>query len=193
MDYSRAEDPQRRRRPRHEEDYGRRRESGLACYLGPACTNEKPAAPPHPLPRRQTYPEGRPRYESDSESPPPRRRHGRYEDPRDKAYDNLYDDHAANRHRQHYPDEERRPRHPRTYSTRDMRDDQYPLRERPRSRGDYRRDRPGAPRRKDSAWQSQAKDLFDQYAVPVIKKEGAKFVQKQMKKLLAGNTSSSRR
>jgi len=44
--------------------------------------------------------------------------------------------------------------------------------------------RPGLDR-SGSKWQKEAKNLFMQYAVPVIKAEGGKFVSKQLGGMLA--------
>ncbi|KAF2638769.1 hypothetical protein P280DRAFT_508535 [Massarina eburnea CBS 473.64] len=124
----------------------------------------------------------------------PRRRHAREEDyysdnrhnrprRREEFYDpvartrnqappldhRVYRDHRDHRdHRGHREHREKRP-------------------ETERARYDERRDRRAPrpkPERKESKWQKEAKDMFVEYAVPVIKAEGGKYISKQIGNLI---------
>jgi hypothetical protein len=142
--------------------------------------------PPRRERRRSPRPAPRPRrhYDSDDESPPPPRRERerdrpRRRDPDPREYDDMFDKYGRDRRYAERPDkyggyysDNRHDRPPRAYP-----DDRY----RDRSRDGYRdRKRPGPPTRKESKWQKEAADMFKQYALPVIKAEGGKYISKQL-------------
>lgn len=110
----------------------------------------------------------RPAYDSDSDYFSPRHSNRRDDRP---AYYDEYDSRGRNRQRE-------RPRDERPLPRQGFRSD-YDVRP-------TRRDRPGRPARKESQWQKQAKDIFTEYAVPVIKKEGARFLSKQLEGMIKG-------
>jgi hypothetical protein len=56
-----------------------------------------------------------------------------------------------------------------------------------RDRDMDRRDRPAGSQKSKSRWEKEAKDIFMTYALPVIKKEGAKYMTRQL-----GNFASKR-
>ncbi|PVH93103.1 hypothetical protein DM02DRAFT_662288 [Periconia macrospinosa] len=67
-------------------------------------------------------------------------------------------------------------------------------RDRPRRDDRERRARPRAeprskPEKKESVWQKEAKEMFKEYAVPVIKAETGKIITKQIGNLIAKRTS----
>lgn len=108
-----------------------------------------------------------------------RDRRGGLAPPRPK-YDAYYSDSREDRA---YP----RPRD-RDRDDRRSRADYYDSRDRDRYRDDYygrdRRDRDRRGKNKSEDWQKQAGVLFTTYALPVIKREGTKFVKKELQNFL---------
>ncbi|KAF2002097.1 hypothetical protein P154DRAFT_574411 [Amniculicola lignicola CBS 123094] len=127
--------------------------------------------------------------------------------PKPRDYDGLADEYEQQRRRPpprddgYYSDSREYRQKPRARYP-DDRDDRY-MRDRDRDRDrDYRRGgdrdrdrgyasgretgRPGGGlMRSDSKWQKEAKDLFMTYALPVIKKEGGKYMTKQLGAFIA--------
>lgn len=159
--------------------------------------------PPRRERRRSPKPTARPRrhYDSDDSSPPPPRRHRdrerdrdygrdrpRRRDPDPRDYDNMFDDYGRDRRRGERPDKYDKyagyysdNRHDRARH-RSYPDDPYGRDDRYRERDPYGRDkrRPGPGGRKESKWQQEAASMFKQYALPVIKAEGGKYISKQL-------------
>ena len=159
--------------------------------------------------RAQTYRAPTPpSFSSASPSPPPRnRRHRspiehpqrRAPDPRDPR--DPHDEYFAPRRRRareedYYSDNRHnRPRRdayhgrPRQSRYREPPRDYQPPRDhherRERPRDDERRLERPRPERRGSKWQREAKDMFVEYAVPVIKAEGGKYLSKQIGNFIA--------
>ncbi|CAI6334916.1 unnamed protein product [Periconia digitata] len=156
---------------------------------------------PERRPRRaQTYrapPPPSPPSSSSSYSPPPRhhrsRRSPRYahKATSPEPVDRYQDHHAARRRHTREDDyySDNRYNRPRRSSHSDSR---KPYTPEDRHRRD-RRERPPQPKagtrptqeRKESVWQKEAKDMFKEYAVPVIKAEGGKYISKQIGNFIA--------
>lgn len=156
--------------------------------------------------RRRTYREPHP-YSSASESSSPPRKSRHHQEPRRPAprhrqeplpHGEPRDRRAPRRHHTREDDYFSDNRHNRP--RRDPHDDGYDYvvpkdrrrgghdreRERELDRKEHRRQPPPSkPERKESKWQKEAKDMFKEYAVPVIKAEGGKYISKQIGALIA--------
>ncbi|KAF2795241.1 hypothetical protein K505DRAFT_374074 [Melanomma pulvis-pyrius CBS 109.77] len=134
---------------------------------------QEPRVSPRPRPRRDDYEDDYPPPRRAATAPRPRREEDYYSDNRhDRPRRDPYDDDRARRDRRRDDRPRRDPygdeRAPR------RRDDRYDGLEPRRSKS-----------KKDAQWQQQALGMFKQYAVPVIKSEGTKFVTKQLGEFMA--------